>query len=62
MTPIPRADTGALGTRGRLGLGAAIAVLVVVPLRPGASKGSVDVGGARDLLAELPVGLYERAS
>ena len=37
-------------------------VLVVVPLRPGASKDSVDVGGARDLLAELPVGLYERAS
>jgi (1->4)-alpha-D-glucan 1-alpha-D-glucosylmutase len=37
-------------------------VLVVVPLRPGASKGSVDAGGARDLLEELPVGLYERAS
>jgi (1->4)-alpha-D-glucan 1-alpha-D-glucosylmutase len=37
-------------------------VLVVVPLRAGASKGTVDAGGARDLLADLPVGLFERAS
>ncbi|MGE5689826.1 MAG: malto-oligosyltrehalose synthase [Pseudomonadota bacterium] len=37
-------------------------VLVVVPLRPGASKASVDAGGARDLLDDLPVGLYERGS
>ena len=36
--------------------------LVVVPLRPGATKDAVDVGGARDLLEGLPVGLYERAS
>ena len=37
-------------------------VLVVVPLRPGATKDAVDAGGARDLLEGLPVGLYERAS
>jgi (1->4)-alpha-D-glucan 1-alpha-D-glucosylmutase len=37
-------------------------VLVVVPLLPGASKDAVDSGGARDLLDDLPVGLFERAS
>jgi len=50
MTPIPRADTGALGTRGRLGLGAAIAVLVVVPLVPGVIEHGSALG-----LVRLPV-------
>jgi (1->4)-alpha-D-glucan 1-alpha-D-glucosylmutase len=37
-------------------------VLVVVPLRPGATKDAVDAGGARDLLDGLPVGLFDRGS
>jgi (1->4)-alpha-D-glucan 1-alpha-D-glucosylmutase len=37
-------------------------VLVVVPLRPGATKDGVDAGGARDLLKGLPVGLFERVA
>lgn len=50
MTAIPRADTRALGTRGRLGLGVAIAVLVLVPLAPAV----IEDGSALGLI-RLPV-------